>query len=180
MQQAMTKQSRRNWKKTLVDYSFVTPFMILFTLFTVLPVVVAILLSFTYFNMMEMPHVVWLENYINLFLNDSLFIKALQNTLIIAAITGPLGYVFSFVTAWVLNELPRGVRTVGTLVFYAPTLSGNMVAIWLMLFSGDANGYLNSFLMRLGMISNPIQFLRNPQYMLPVLVIIVLWSSLGF
>ncbi|MBR7092300.1 MAG: sugar ABC transporter permease [Clostridia bacterium] len=175
----MTKQSRRNWKKTLVDYSFVTPFMILFTLFTVLPVVVAILLSFTYFNMMEMPHVVWLENYINLFLNDSLFIKALQNTLIIAAITGPLGYVFSFVTAWVLNELPRGVRTVGTLVFYAPTLSGNMVAIWLMLFSGDANGYLNSFLMRLGMISNPIQFLRNPQYMLPVLVIIVLWSSLG-
>lgn len=172
------KKGKGLWK-SLVEYSFVAPYMLLFVLFTVFPVVAAILLSFTYFNMMEPPQFIWFENYINLFLNDTLFVRALQNTVIIASITGPLGYIASFVFAWILNELPRGVRTIGTLVFYAPTLSGSMMAIWTMLFSGDDNGYINGLLQRLGLITSPIQFLKDPNYMLLVLVVVVLWSSLG-
>ena len=177
---ADTRPSVGRWLwRNRVGFSFVLPYMLLFFLFTVLPVCIAMVLSLTDFNMMQLPRFIGGKNYIDLFLNDTLFIKAFQNTLVIAVITGPLSYIISFVFAWILNELPRGVRSLGTLIFYAPTLSGNMFTIWSMLFSGDANGYINGFLMRMGFITAPLQFLKDPTYMLPILVIIVLWSSLG-
>ena len=153
--------------------------MLLFFTFTVLPVLVSICLSFTSFNMLQTPEFVFMDNYITLFMNDSIFTKALQNTFMIAIITGPLGYLMSLLFAWFINELSPKLRAVMTLVFYAPNIAGGMNIIWTTLFSGDAYGYLNGLLMKIGVISEPIQWLKNSSYMFGVLVFILLWSSLG-
>ena len=153
--------------------------MLLFFLFTVVPVLVSIGLSFTSFNMLQTPDFVFMDNYVNLFMNDSVFTKALQNTFMIAVITGPGGYLLSLMFAWFINELTPKMRALMALVFYAPNIAGGMNIIWMTLFSGDAYGYLNGMLMKLGVISEPILWLKNPDYMFGVLVFILLWSSLG-
>lgn len=160
-------------------YLMMLPYVVLFTLFTIIPVVMSFCLSFTYFNMLEAPKIVWFNNYLTLFLDDEIFIIAIKNTLIIAIICGPGGYLLSFVMAWLINELPGKLRTIITLVFYAPSLSGNALSIWTIIFSSDIYGYANSFLIKFGFISQPITWLTNSKYILPIVIIVQLWMSLG-
>ena len=152
--------------------------MILFIAFTVLPVIMSFYLSFTDFNMLEMPNFIGWENYLNLFLEDAIFITAVKNTLIIAVIVGPGGYLLSFVFAWLINELPNVPRTILTFVFYAPALTG-AISIWTLIFSSDYYGWANSILMELQIIREPITWLKDPTYILPIVIIVQLWSSLG-
>ena len=166
-------------KKYRVLYLFMLPFALLFILFTVLPVVISIVLSFTYFNILEAPRFIGLTNYFKLFFHDDIFIKAVSNTLMFAAITGPLSYLLCLLLAWIINDLPRYLRMLMTLFFYAPSISGGMFMIWSVLFSGDAYGYVNGFLMKFGMIAAPIQWLKDPKYINTVVIIAVLWMSLG-
>jgi len=107
------------------------------------------------------------------------FLKAVKNTFIMAAITGPIGYIFSFLFAWFINELPRYIRAVVTLVFYAPSISGAVYMIWAIIFSGDAYGYINGLLLNLGILDQPVLWLTDPRYMMPVMLIVILWMSLG-
>jgi multiple sugar transport system permease protein len=158
---------------------FVLPYMAVFTLFTVLPVVASIALSFTNFNMVQAPSFIGFANYIRLFVNDDLFMTAFQNTLFFAMITGPIGYCLCFTFAWLINQLPPKPRSLLTLLFYAPSIAGNTFMIWLLLFSEDAYGYLNGFLLNLGIISEPNLWLTNVTFIKPVAVIVVLWQSLG-
>ncbi len=160
-------------------YLMMLPYVLLFTAFTIVPVVMSFGLSFTYFNMLEAPKLVWFNNYLTLFLDDEIFIIAIKNTLIIAIICGPGGYLMSFVMAWLINELPGKLRTIITLVFYAPSLSGNALSIWTIIFSSDIYGYANSFLIKFGFISQPITWLTNSKYILPIVIIVQLWMSLG-
>src|SRR5690606_5097420 len=155
------------------------PYMLIFFTFTVIPVVVSMGLSFFYFNMLEMPRFVGWQNYTRLFLDDDIFIIALKNTFIFALITGPASYLACFLFAWIINELSPKIRAVMTLIFYAPSISGNVFFIWLIVFSGDSYGYLNGFLMRLGIILEPIQWLQNEDYVLTIVIIVQLWLSLG-
>lgn len=155
------------------------PFFILFLLFTVVPVLGSVVMSFTNFNMMSLPKFVGADNYIRLFLQDSIFIKAVGNTFILALILGPGGYILSFVFAWLLNEVGPKIRTLLTFCFYAPSISGNIVVIWQMVFSGDSQGYLNSILYRLGISSEATLWLKNPETIMPIIIIVSLWSSLG-
>lgn len=166
-------------KKHRVHYLFMLPFTIVFILFTVLPVLGAIVLGFTDFNVLETPNFVGLNNYYRLFLNDSVFTIALKNTIIFACVTGPLGYMLSFMFAWLLNELRRGLRVFFTIVFYAPSISGGIYVVWQYFFSGDAQGLANSFLMNFGITNQPIQFFQNESWMMPLCMIIILWQSLG-
>ena len=168
----------RIWKMRIA-YAFVLPYMLLFTVFTVLPVLISVVLSFTSFNILQPPKFIFMDNYINLFANDDVFTIALKNTLIVAAISGPLSYLLSYMFAWMINELRPMLRAFVTLIFYAPSIVGNMYIIWTILFSGDSYGYINGFLIRLGIIAKPILWLKDPNYMMAVLIIIVLWSSLG-
>ncbi len=160
-------------------YVLVLPFMIIFFLFTVIPVVVSLALSLTTFNMLQWPNFIFFDNYIRLFLDDDLFIKAIQNTLIFAAVTGPVSYVLSFAVAWFINELSPKVRALVTLVFYAPSISGAVYTIWGVFFSGNAYGYVNAWLMRLGLIEEPIQWFQNAAYVMPLCIVVALWTSLG-
>ncbi|MDE7298438.1 MAG: sugar ABC transporter permease [Lachnospiraceae bacterium] len=166
-------------KRSKNCYLFLLPYAIIFTLFYIVPVVMSICLSFTYYNVLESPRFIGLQNYINLFLADDVFLTSVTNTFLIAAITGPIGYLASFLFAWFINELPRYIRAFAVLVFYAPTISGQVYLIWAIMFSGDAYGYVNSFLMKLGFINQPILWLTDPNYMMPVILLVILWMSLG-
>ncbi|MBO5248966.1 MAG: sugar ABC transporter permease [Clostridia bacterium] len=158
---------------------FLGPFLVTFFIFTVLPVFVSVLLSLTDFNLLEFPNFVGLENYSRLFLNDTLFPKAVQNTLILAMITGPGGYILCFAFAWLINEIPPKPRAFLTLLFFAPSLSGGLGVVWSLLFSNDKYGYINAWLLEFGIIKEPILWTVNTDYMWPVCIIILLWSSIG-
>ena len=155
------------------------PFTVLFLMFTVLPIISSIALSFTYFNMVDAPKFIGIDNYVRMFADDSVFFIAVKNTLIFALITGPLGYAMSFIFAWMINDFGRGMRSFLTMLFYAPTLAGNVFFIWLFIFSGDSYGLVNSFLMKYGIILEPIQWLTDSKYSMGVVILVMLWLSLG-
>ncbi len=162
-----------------VNYLYILPFTIAFFTFTVLPVIYSMFLGFTDYNVLEAPKLVLFDNYTKMFFDDSIFMTALVNTLVMAVITGPIGYIISFILAWLINELSPGLRSLYVLFFYAPSISGNLYMIFKIIFSDDANGYLNSLLMYLGIIDENIYWLTNVDYMMTVCVIATLWMSMG-
>ena len=169
------KEMKRNW----VGYVMVAPFVILFTIFTVIPVLLSIAFSFTDFNMLQVPSIIWFDNYIRLFLDDDIFMTACQNTLVFAVIVGPVSYFMSLMVAWFINELSPKIRAVVTLVFYAPSISGEAYLIWKTLFSGDSYGWANAWLLKLGIITKEIQWFEDADYVMPLCIIVALWCSLG-
>jgi len=166
-------------KNNKTAYFMLAPFLLLFIIFTVLPVVLSIILSLTDFNMLQMPHFLGIDNYMRLFLDDEIFILAIQNTLIFAAITGPVSYILALLVAWFINELPPKIRAVVTLIFYAPSISGNAYLIWKTLFSSDSYGWANAVLIKYGIITEPILWFQNADYVMPLCIVVALWTSLG-
>ena len=169
----------REIRKNRDNYLMVAPYAVIFTVFTVIPVVLAIVMSFTYFNLLEPPQFRGLFNYMRLFLDDDVFWLSMKNTLIFALLTGPLSYFLCLVFAWLINELPVRARNLFTLVFYAPSISGALYVIWSFIFSGDAYGMANGLLMQLGVINEPILWLTDPRYDLGIVIVVQLWLSLG-
>jgi ABC-type sugar transport systems, permease components len=167
------------WKEHKGKYLLILPFAILFLVFTVIPVFTSIVISFTSFNMLEPPVFIGLRNYINLTVNDDIFLIAVKNTLFFALITGPISYLMCFVFSWLINELSPKVRAVMTLVFYAPSISGNAYMIWKLIFSSDMYGYANAWMLKLGLASEPILFFDTKKYVFPILILVQLWLSLG-
>ena len=161
-------------------YLFLLPYAILFITFYVCPVINSIYYSFTNFNILEKPEFIGARNYINLFLQDEVFQIAVKNTFLIAVITGPVGYILAFLFAWLINELPKWVRTLVVFFFYAPSIAGGMVVtVFQKLFSDDAYGWLNSWLIKTGLVSSPIYFLTDPKTVMKVIIPVILWQSLG-
>ena len=169
----------REMKKNKVAYVMIAPFMILFFIFTVFLVLLSIVLSFTDFNLLEFPHFLGLNNYIRLFLDDDIFILACQNTLIFACITGPVSYLLSLLIAWFINELGPKLRSVVTLIFYAPSISGSVYLVWQTLFSSDSYGWVNGTLINLGIIDDAILWFKDADYVMPLCIVVALWTSLG-
>ena len=166
-------------KNNKTAYFMLAPFLILFIIFTVLPVVLSILISFTDFNMLEVPNIVWLDNYVRLFLDDDIFITAAKNTFIFAAIVGPASYLLSLMVAWFINELSPKIRAIVTLVFYAPSISGQVYLVWATLFSSDSYGWANAVLMKLGVINTEIAFFEDADWVMPLCIVVAIWTSLG-
>ncbi len=166
-------------KNNKTAYFMIAPFFILFIIFTILPVFLSIILSLTDFNMLQMPGWKGITNYTRLFLEDEIFILACQNTLIFACITGPVSYLLSLLIAWFINELPPKIRAVVTLIFYAPSISGQVYLIWKTLFSSDSYGWANATLMDLGLITSPILWFDSAEYVMPLCIVVALWTSLG-
>ncbi len=169
------KEIRKNWQ----NYALMAPFLILFALFTLIPIIYSVVISFTNFNIFTTPTFVGWDNYLRMFFDDDVFIIAIRNTLIFALITGPVSYVLCFVFAWLINELRPKVRAVVTLIFYAPVLSGTAFTVWSFIFSSDAYGLLNGLLMNLGILREPMGWLTDPAYILFVVIFVQLWMSLG-
>ncbi len=169
----------KEMKRNKVAYLMVAPYMLIFTCFTVVPVLLSIVISFTDFNLLEIPNFVFLDNYIRLFLDDDIFIIACKNTFIFAIIVGPCSYLMSLMVAWFINELPPKIRAVVTLIFYAPSISGQVYLIWGTLFSGDSYGWVNGTLLNLGLITKEIQWFEDADYVMPLCIVVALWTSLG-
>ena len=169
------KEMKRNW----VAYLMIAPYVLIFTLFTVVPVVLSAFISLTDFNMLQMPNIVWFENYVNLFFADDIFLTACTNTLIFAIIVGPVSYLMSFLVAWFINELSPRIRSLVTLVFYAPSISGSVYTIWGVLFDADSTGWVNATLLELGIISEPETWFKDADWVMPLCIVVALWTSLG-
>ena len=159
-------------------YALLLPFLILFFLMTVLPVISSIFLSFTDFDMVSLPSFSGLKNYIRMFLEDDIFPKVLKNTILLAILTGPAGFLLSFVLAWLINEFKPMLRTVFSFLFYAPSLAGG-IFVWQTIFSSDAYGYFNSILLSTGLIIEPVAWLSSTKFIVPIVVIVQIWQSLG-
>ena len=170
---------RRNMRVNKIGYFMIAPFMILFILFTVFPVLLSLILSFTEFNMIEAPKFLFLENYTRLLLDDDVFIIAIKNTLIFAAITGPASYMISLFIAWFINDMHPKLRAIVTFIFYSPSISGQLYLIFTILFSADQYGVVNSLLLEMSLITEPINFFGDKAYIMPLVIVVALWTSLG-
>lgn len=171
----------KEMKRNKVAYLMIAPFMFVFILFTALPVGLSLLLSLTNFNMLEVnaEMFVWFDNYKRLFFDDDIFLLACKNTLIFAAITGPVSYILSFLVAWFINELSPRLRAFVTLIFYAPSISGSVYLIWGIMFSNDSYGIVNGILLDLGIINTPILWFYDEKYAMTLCIVVALWMSLG-
>ena len=165
-------------KRYKTSYFMMIPYLILFVIFTVLPVVVSIYYGFTNFDMISVPKFIGFTNYKKMILNDALFLTAFKNTLLLATITGPVGYLMSLFIAWFVNDLSPKPRALLTTLFYAPTLC-NIYMIWQLIFSGDSAGFLNTYLLKLGIIRSAQHWLTDADTLLPVLIFILLFTSMG-
>ncbi len=166
-------------KKHWAGYAMVFPFFLLFFIFTVVPVLLSVVLSFTTFNLLEWPKFVFMENYIRLLLDDDIFLLAIKNTLVFAAITGPGSYLLSLFFAWFINELRPKIRAFVTVLFYAPSISGSVYLIWTIFFSSDQYGFANAWLIKLNLITKPILWFQDEKYIFTLIVAVALWTSLG-
>ena len=161
------------------SYAMLSIWATLFVIFVFIPVIAAAGLSFFNFDMLNTPTFNGAENYIRLFLDDDVFGISFKNTLILALITGPLGFVLSFVFAWLINETGRTMRSILTLCFYAPVLGGNVYFVWMYIFSGDSYGVANAMLLEYGLIDQPIQWLTDPKYNFAICIVVIIWQSFG-
>ncbi len=177
---SLSKQRRRAiLKDNIPMFVMIAPFLIFFVTFTVIPIISSMVLSFTSYDMISAPDFVGIDNYRRMIVDDDVFGVTVKNTLIFAVVAGPLGFLLSFVLAWLVNEFSPKIRTLLSFMFYAPSLVGNAYFIWQVAFSGDSHGYINSLLLSLGIITDPIIWLKDPNYLMPIIIIVQLWQSMG-
>lgn len=158
------------------------PYIVLFTLFIIIPVICSVLLSFTDFDTIRFPQFIGIKNFIYLFTGDSVFMRyVLPNTVVYAVFVGFGGYVLSFFLAWTLAQLTKGIRTVLAIIIYTPSMTSGILlsTVWSVIFNGDKSGYLNYILMKFNIISEPVVWLQSSQYLMPIMILVSLWSSMG-
>ncbi|MBQ9355074.1 MAG: sugar ABC transporter permease [Clostridia bacterium] len=160
-------------------FVMISPFILFFLVFTIIPIVSSIILSFTSYDMISSPKFVNLDNYRRLITNDTTFSVTVKNTFIFAVVSGPLGFLLAFMLAWLVNEFSPRIRALLSFMFYAPSLVGNAYFIWQVAFSGDSYGYINSLLLSFGIITEPVVWLKNATYLMPIIIIVQLWQSMG-
>ncbi|GGF27274.1 ABC transporter permease [Halobacillus andaensis] len=171
-----------NNREHLSTSIFLAPYLLLFSMFIIIPVAIAVGLSFTYFNTIEFPSFIGLANYVNIITQDNTFMQyVLPNTLIFSLIVGPGGYILAFLLAWMLAQISKGPRTILALILFSPSMTAGvaMGVVWKIIFSGDQTGYLNNLLISMGFITEPIQFLQSPQYLMVIMILVTLWGSMG-
>ncbi|HHY96472.1 MAG TPA: sugar ABC transporter permease [Acholeplasma sp.] len=182
MTEVKRKKLSKRGKEEIAGSLFILPYALAFIIFITIPVIMGMLLSFTYFNLLESPRFIFLNNYINLFTADDVFMqKVIPNTIQFAIIVGPVGYMLGFFLAWLLAQIPHRSRTILALVIYSPSMTAGvaMSVMWKIIFSGDESGYLNALLLQMNVIQEPIQWLTNPDYLMGVMIVVTLWSSMG-
>jgi multiple sugar transport system permease protein len=172
----------KKYRDNKTGFFFVLPYALAFMVFITIPVVMGMLLSFTYFNLLDAPRYIGFTNFITIFTADSAFMQQIvPNTITFAVIVGPAGYLLGFFLAWLLAQIPHRLRTILALVIYSPSMTAGvaMAVMWRIIFSGDESGYLNAVLLNLSIIDAPIQWLSNPDYLMTIMIIVTLWSSMG-
>ena len=103
----------------------------------------------------------------------------MKNTMIFACITGPLCFLLSFFIAWTINQMK--CRTIYALGFYAPSVLSSIAisVVWMYFFSGDRYGLINNILINIGLISTPIQWTTDSNYVLWVIILVQVFMGMG-
>ena len=179
MKKSLNNQLKSSMKESTVYYLIMAPFMLLFFTFGILPILASMVLSFFDYDMVSTPIFIGFDNYIRMFTGDQAFFNVVGTTLKFAILVGPGGYVLAFILAWMINEFPRPIRVFLTFIFYVPSLVGNALYIWQIMFSGDSYAYINNLLISFGFITEPIQWFQNTEYNFILIVVIQLWMSMG-
>ena len=180
--QVISKDNKARNRRFNTAYLFIGPYAIIFLVFVVLLILISFLLSFAYYDGVNMPRFIGLTNYVTLFTQDLDFMQsALPNTIKYALIVGPVGYMLAFFLAWVLAQLPRRFRNVAAIILYSPSLTGSVLisVVWKAMFSGDSRGYINYLLLSWGIVNEPLQFLQDKTTIFIIMVFVGLWSSMG-
>ncbi|MEE0946121.1 MAG: sugar ABC transporter permease [Acutalibacteraceae bacterium] len=173
------ESKQMSFRESIPYYVLIAPFLILFILFTVLPIIASVVLSVFNFDMIKTLEFNGLDNYLRLLIDDQIFVTTVKNTLVFAVVTGPIGFLLAFVLAWFINDFSPFIRTLLSFMFYCPSLVGNAYFIWQVAFSSDSYGYINSILLSAGFIQEPIYWLSNSDYLMPIIIIVQLWQSMG-
>ncbi len=163
-------------REALWAYAFIAPWTIGFIIFTIGPMLASLFFSFTDYNIVDSPHWIGITNYVNLF-NDDLFWHSLKITFTFAVIALPLGLVFSYLIAVLLNSKIAGINIWRTIYFLPSVIAGVAVALlWARIFDPKF-GILNPILANFG-IKGPGWF-SDPDWALSALVIMSLWGVGG-
>lgn len=176
---SLTQTRKRMMREDISFTLFMLPFMAFFVLFNIVPVISSMVLSFFDYDMVSTPIFTGFENYVRMFTEDDAFFKVCATTLKFAVLVGPGGYLIAFLLAWMINEFPTGIRVFLTFIFYVPSLVGNALYIWQVMFSGDSYAYINNLLISFGLVTEPIQWFQSPSYNFTIIVVIQLWMSMG-
>lgn len=172
------KQVKSSW----VAYALIAPFMICFCIFIVGPVLSATVLSFTSYDSIQPPKFTGLDNFVKMLTQDVVLMKyVIPNTLVFAVVVGPIGYALQFALAWMINKAPKKTSRPYIMAIYAPSIAGGVLisVVWQVFFSSDQLGYLNDFLLNLGAINTPVAWTQDKNWLLPIMIIVTLWSSMG-
>jgi len=176
---ALKAKNAGSFKEQLPMILLAVPFFTFFIVFTVIPILSSIVLSFTSYDMLSLPKFIGVNNYMRMFVQDDVFGVVVKNTIALAVVVGPAGFMLAFLLAWLVNEFSTGLRTLFSFMFYAPSLVGNAYFIWKIAFSGDSYGYINSLLLSIGITTEPIVWLKDPKYLFAIVIIVQLWQSMG-
>ncbi len=179
---AVPKKKHFSRRQGFEAFWLLLPYGIPFILFILVPVITAVALSFTTFDVINPPRLTGFLNYISLFTQDTVFLKnVLPNTFLYALVVGPGGYALSFLIAWMLTQIQKGPRTILSLAIYTPSMLGSVFigVVWRAIFSGDQRGIVNYLLLKLGVLDQPLQFLLTKDYFMLIMIIVSLWSAMG-
>lgn len=161
----------RSIRKKKAAYLMIAPYMLIFLTFTVVPVIVSMVLSLTKYDVLQSPEFIGLRNYTNLFTTMRCSASRCATPSFLRWSPVWWGMRCRFSSPWAINELNKTLRALLTFIFYAPTISGTVYTIWSVIFNGDMYGYANSLLLRLNIISAPIEWFTTDAYILPMIII---------
>ncbi len=164
-------------KFTATPYLFLAPALALIAVFVLYPILAVLYYSFTDYNIINPPVWVGLDNYSKL-IADPVFWKALTHSVIYLIVT-PTIITLSVALAIVVNRKLKGIHIFRAL-YYVPAVSGSIAIgiCWRWLF--DRNGFMNSFLISVGAIKQPIQWLADPNLVLPIAMFLTIWAGIGY
>lgn len=167
------RASRRERREALTFYLLVSPFIIGFLVFTLIPMIGSILLSFTSWDFANAPVWVGLRNYQGL-MSDQDFIQGIKVTLSYAAMELPLALIVSLVLAMLMNRDVPGVNLFRAIYYMPSLLAGfSVAALWIWVFDYQ-HGILNDILTGIGL--PPIGWLTDPNWALKSFVLMGLWG----
>lgn len=172
---------RRRWRlrsrssrEMLAFYAFISPWIVGFVIFTAIPMVSSLWLSFTDWDSLQTPTFIGFDNYLRLLTNDPLFWKALANTLYFAAVTVPLSLLIALGLASLLAKPFRGARFFRTVIYIpalVPMVAAAMIFRWLL---APQSGPINGFLAMFG-IQGP-EWLLDASWVMPAIILLSLWQ----
>lgn len=161
-------------RSELTGYAFISPFIIGFIAFTLIPMFVSLYMSFTSYNLFTAPEWIGLENFKKMFFGDPKYWNSVRVTLLYVFIGVPLRLVFALFVAMILNTGSRMVGTYRTL-YYLPSIIGGSVAVsimWRNIFSNE--GVINHVLTIIGI--GPVSWFGDPDAALVMLISLSVWQ----